>query len=335
MVSHDNSHPAETHSTTLRVLPFDLVRKLPPVGSAASGAAWIEAFTRAVLPFEVQVSINASEGRLVGAELAVGLVTQMIERFADRSPPDDRLSPEVLALEVVTFALRHDFALRLAGVPHPLRLLSMSQVAFIGALLERNRELVIAAGPTGSGKTHLAVAAGLNAVASGTKKKLILTRAPAPDAGYALPEFLRSGQRSKAHLAPLQDELRELLGPAELGHRVDAGLIEVIAVEDLPGRTFNDAFIVVDDAQNLSIPAMRMVVARIGQRSRMVVLGDPAAAEHAGEQPSGFPHLVGLVEDADVADVVTILQEHIVRNETVARLERLYALDLARRPCAA
>ncbi len=304
-----------------QVLTLEVGDKLAGLWPVSPRSSPFQVFAEAVRPFAIETSILDRKVTLTGHPIGVGLVAQMFER-CDRQPTMDGL-PSVAA-DVVGIALRNDLAFRLVGLPHPLRPLSLSQVLFMQTLLDGDRDLVLATGPTGSGKTHIAVAAGISAVASHARKKLVLSRPHAFESGDRIPAVARAELVGDFQLVPLEDELKELLGAGEFQHRRDAGLIEIVPIGQMRGRTFNDAFIVVDDAQNLTVQTMRMVVARLGRRSRMVILGDPLHAALPDGEASGFQHLIGLVSGTDIADVVSIAAGHIVRNATVARLEQLY-----------
>jgi len=308
-------------SAPTQVLTVEVGDKLARLWLANPPSSLFHIFEEAVRPFGIETSMRGRTVTLAGHHIAVGLVAQMFERLAQQPTMDGMSS---VAADVVRTALRNELVFRLIGLPHPLRPLSLSQVLFMQTLLEGDRDLVLATGPTGSGKTHIAVAAGISAVASNARKKLVLSRPHAFEAGDTIPAVARAELVGDFQLVPLEDELKDLLGAGEVQHRRDAGLIEIVPIGQMRGRTFNDAFIVIDDAQNLTVPTMRMVAARLGRRSRMVILGDPLHAALPDGEPSGFQHLIDLVSGTDIADVVTIAAGHIVRNETVARLEHLY-----------
>ncbi|MEZ5957956.1 MAG: PhoH family protein [Hyphomonadaceae bacterium] len=203
--------------------------------------------------------------------------------------------------------------------------LSLSQVAFMHVLLEGTRDLIVGVGPTGSGKTRLAIAAGLSAVASGQVKKFVATRPHIMEPGEEITASIRSETSNDFQLKPLEDELRSLLGHAEVQRRKDLEQIEILPLGHMRGRTFDDAFIVIDEAQNLTIRKMRTAVTRLGRGSRMVVVGNPQQIDLHEEEPSGLPHLLGMLSESDVAHVFEFEGAHIVRNDTVAQLEALYA----------
>lgn len=128
---------------------------------------------------------------------------------------------------------------------------------------------------------------------------------------------------------PVVDILTELTSTARVQEWKYSRQLKLVPTGLLQGRTFNNALIIIDEAQNMDIPAMRMAITRMGERSRVIVTGDPSQTLLRTHEPSGLPHLLNLLEGSDLALVHRFTEKDIVRNPTVAKLERLYSSKAA------
>jgi phosphate starvation-inducible PhoH-like protein len=193
--------------------------------------------------------------------------------------------------------------------------MTLGQVAFMDAILSSGRDLVFGLGPTGTGKTHLAVAAGLHLVNDGHFRSLVITRPRILLEGETMTPALRSETLYDEQLAPAEDVLIDLLGHDEMRCRIDHGLIEIVPLGRLRGRTLNGRCIVVDDAQNMSPGKLRMALTRLGRGSRMVVTGDPSQPDLPEGEPCGLSQILPLIVEAGLATVHHFDRHQIVRNE--------------------
>ena len=130
----------------------------------------------------------------------------------------------------------------------------------------------------------------------------------------------------------LEDILLDLVGNTAFRQLIESRRLELMPLGHMRGRTFNDALLIVDEAQNMSVRKMRMVVTRIGRGSRMVLTGDPEHVDLRGDEPSGLGHLLRMVEGSDFAKVFRFAGGQIVRSPLATRLEELYARDGGMRP---
>ncbi len=126
----------------------------------------------------------------------------------------------------------------------------------------------------------------------------------------------------------LEDIFRDLIGYDKFLQFKEQRKLELVPLGHFRGRTFNDSFIILDEAQNMTVRKMRMAVTSIGRASRMVITGDPIHVDLRDEVPSGLPHLLDLLEDTDLARVHYFEHKQIIRNNLVAKLEKLYADQL-------
>ena len=143
--------------------------------------------------------------------------------------------------------------------------------------------------------------------------------------GEIVTPALRSETVYDDQLVAIEDALSDLLGHDEMRRRIDHGLIEILPLGRLRGRTFNECVIVIDEAQNMTIQKMRMALTRLGRGSRMIVTGDPDQSDLAADEPSGLNHILSLICDTDLALIHRFNVHQIVRNDLVAKIETLYS----------
>ena len=284
----------------------------------------------AVRPFRLAISPVGGGIRVTGDEIAVSLIVEMIRRIAEATEAGHTISEPMVnsvAAATVQDALKHELAFRLNGIHSAVRPMSLSQVAFMNAMLFSDRPLIFGVGPTGTGKTHLAIAAGLNLIADKHFKSMVVTRPRGMLEGDVMTAALRAETVYDGQLTPIEDALRDLIGRDETRRQIEHGLLEITPLGRMRGRSFNDCFILTDEAQNMSKKMMRMALTRMGRNSRMVVTGDPAQVALAGDEPSGLPHILKHVAGTDIALVHQFQNHQIIRNPTVARIEAIYSSE--------
>ncbi len=188
-------------------------------------------------------------------------------------------------------------------------------------------ELVFGVGPAGTGKTFLAVAWGAGLLLRGEVDRLVVTR-PAVEAGERL-GFLPGDLTEKVdpYMAPIWEALNDLLGPEAVRRRRERGEIEVAPIAFMRGRTLNNAFVIVDEAQNTSRLQMKMVLTRLGDSSRMAVTGDPGQVDLPRASDSGLAHAVRLLEGVKGVGVSRFEATDVVRHPLVERIVRAYDKD--------
>jgi phosphate starvation-inducible PhoH-like protein len=191
-------------------------------------------------------------------------------------------------------------------------------------------ELVFGVGPAGTGKTFLAVAHGASLLLRGEVDRLVVTR-PAVEAGERL-GFLPGDMNEKVdpYMAPVWEALNDILGADQLRRRRDKGEIEVAPIAFMRGRTLNNAFVIVDEAQNTTRLQMKMVLTRLGDGARMAVTGDPSQIDLPNNRDSGLAHAVGILDGVKGVAVARFRAEDVVRHPLVERIVRAYDADAAR-----
>lgn len=184
--------------------------------------------------------------------------------------------------------------------------------------------LVFGVGPAGTGKTYLAVAHAVAALKTGKVKKLVLTR-PAVEAGESL-GFLPGDLKDKVdpYLIPLYDALHEMLGIQTTQNLMEKGVIEVAPLAYMRGRTLENAFVILDEAQNTTETQMKMFLTRLGFSSKMVVTGDPSQVDLPHGKKSGLKHALSILKDLDEAKMVYFEKIDVIRHPLVQRILERY-----------
>jgi phosphate starvation-inducible protein PhoH and related proteins len=179
-------------------------------------------------------------------------------------------------------------------------------------------------GPAGTGKTFLAVACAIEALQAEKVRKIILVR-PAVEAGEKL-GFLPGDMAQKVdpYLRPLYDALYDMLGLERVEKMIDRGIIEVAPLAFMRGRTLNDAFIILDEAQNTTVEQIKMFLTRVGFGSTAVVTGDITQIDLPSEKMSGLRHVLDVLNDVEGISFTFFNARDVVRHPLVQRIVRAY-----------
>jgi len=204
-----------------------------------------------------------------------------------------------------------------------LRPRTLRQKTYVEAM-ERH-DLTFALGPAGTGKTFLATVLAVRMLTERRIERLVLTR-PAVEAGERL-GFLPGDLQQKVdpYLRPLYDALHSLLGPEKTSTLLEKGVIEVAPLAYMRGRTLDEAFVILDEAQNTTSAQMRMVLTRLGERSRMVVTGDVTQVDLPPGQLSGLVEAAELLAGIEGVSVCELTSADVVRHPLVQRVVDAYA----------
>jgi len=190
-------------------------------------------------------------------------------------------------------------------------------------LIEKN-DIVVAIGPAGTGKTFLAVAAALKTLREGKVERLILTR-PAVEAGESL-GFLPGDFQEKInpYLTPLYDALYAMLPPDRVKRLIDTRVIEIAPLAYMRGRTFSDAFVILDEAQNTKAVQMKMFLTRLGPRSKLVLTGDITQIDLPYDENSGLVEIQRVLKDIPGIAFVYFGSEDVIRHKLVKNIVEAY-----------
>ena len=204
----------------------------------------------------------------------------------------------------------------------PIRIKNMGQKQYVEAI-EKN-DVVFGIGPAGTGKTFLAVVCAVAAFKKGEVSKIVLTR-PAVEAGESL-GFLPGDLKEKVdpYLRPIYDSLYSILGTNTTDHLMERGVIEVAPLAYMRGRTLDDAFVILDEAQNTTDAQMKMFLTRLGFNSKMIVNGDMTQVDLPGRQRSGLIDAQHILKNINQIKFIHFSANDVVRHPVVAKIISAY-----------
>ncbi|MFJ7754969.1 PhoH family protein [Peribacillus muralis] len=203
-----------------------------------------------------------------------------------------------------------------------IKVKTIGQRYYIQAI--KKQDLVFGIGPAGTGKTYLAVVMAINALKNGQVKRIILTR-PAVEAGESL-GFLPGDLKEKVdpYLRPLYDALHDLLGMEQTQRMLERGTIEIAPLAYMRGRTLEDAFVILDEAQNTTEAQMKMFLTRLGFGSKMVITGDRTQIDLPKGMKSGLVRVEEILKNVKGLSFVYFEQSDVVRHPLVAKIITAY-----------
>lgn len=200
----------------------------------------------------------------------------------------------------------------------PLRVKTIGQKHYVTTI--RKRDIVFGVGPAGTGKTYLAVVMAITALKEGAVKRIVLTR-PAVEAGESL-GFLPGDLQEKVdpYLRPLYDALYDVMGPEQTAKALERGLIEIAPLAYMRGRTLDDSFIILDEAQNTTPEQMKMFLTRLGFGSKMVITGDVTQIDLPKGKKSGLVEARRILESVEEIGFVYFADSDVVRHSLVQKI---------------
>ena len=277
--------------------------------------------------FDVEISNRGNSFKITGDNENVASTSYFIERMYDLSW-NEEITPTQLHLYLNNSGelLSHDYEnetkqnIKLKKII--IKPKSINQKKFIDTI--NKNTITFGIGAAGTGKTFLAVASAVHALENGHVKKIILVR-PAIEAGEKL-GFLPGDLAEKIdpYLQPLYDSLYECLGYDNVNKLLEKNIIEIAPLAYMRGRTLNDAFIILDEAQNTTISQMQMFLTRIGYGSSTVVTGDVSQIDLPRESSSGLKDCLEFILKIKGIDAVNFLPEDVMRHKIVTSIINEY-----------
>lgn len=278
----------------------------------------------------VRIAADAENIKITGTEEAVTSASAVIEKLLmliRRGEPIDRgriryavdLAKEGNADLILELA---DDVVAFTNKGKQIKCKTLGQKKYVNAM--KKHTVVFGVGPAGTGKTYLAVAMAVLAYKNKEVSRIILTR-PAVEAGEKL-GFLPGDLQNKVdpYLRPLYDALYDFLGAENFRMLSERGVIEVAPLAYMRGRTLNDAYIILDEAQNCTVEQMKMFLTRFGEGSRVVVTGDITQIDLPRDRKSGLVHALKVLKDVEGISMIHMSARDVVRHEMVQRIVKAY-----------
>ncbi len=289
-----------------------------------------ENLVRVEKALHVTLGVRGAAVQISGSEEAVEAAERLLTDLGALAATGRRLRPADLstALRVVAeepAASVVDFfrsGVLIQTSRRPVAPRSLNQKRYLRAMLDH--ELVISTGPAGTGKTYLAVAVAASALKEQKVRRIVLAR-PAVEAGEKL-GFLPGDLAEKVnpYLRPLYDALFDIIGFDKVSRMIEREVIEVAPLAFMRGRSLNDSFIILDEAQNTTPEQMKMFLTRIGFSSRAVVNGDITQVDLPPGQRSGLKHVLEVLRDEEDIAFVRFGRSDVVRHDLVQRIVGAY-----------
>jgi phosphate starvation-inducible PhoH-like protein len=273
------------------------------------------------------VYLRGDELTLEGEENSIDRAKAMVEELSELVVQGVSIGPQtleavagVLGADGRATDVLHDVVWRHRGQTVAPK--TIGQKTYVDAI--RANTVTFGIGPAGTGKTYLAIALAVSALAEREVARIILTR-PAVEAGERL-GFLPGDLQAKVdpYLRPLFDALHDMLDADRLISYVDKGMIEVAPLAFMRGRTLNDSFIILDEAQNTSPEQMQMFLTRLGFGSKVVVTGDITQIDLPREQRSGLVHVMKVLDGVPDISFIRFSDADVVRHKLVQRIVNAY-----------
>ncbi len=278
----------------------------------------------------VTINTRGETIQLLGEEAEVQLVASVVRTLQVLIQRGIKIStPDVVSAlkmakngELDTFVAMYEEEILKDHHGRAIRIKNVGQKKYVEAV--RKRDIIFGIGPAGTGKTFLAVVMAVSALKKGEVQKIILTR-PAVEAGESL-GFLPGDLKEKVdpYLRPVYDALYQVFGMEHTNRLMERGVIEIAPLAYMRGRTLDDAFVILDEAQNTTIAQMKMFLTRLGFNSRMIVNGDTSQIDLPKGVASGLIHAEKTLQSIDKIAFVHFDAGDVVRHPVVAQIIRAY-----------
>ncbi len=281
----------------------------------------------------VEAYANGDTLVISGEEAAVELTATVIDKLLELIDAGERVDKSriIYCVELARDGQADDIGKITSGViavtsrGKPIKCKTVGQKIYVDEI--KKNTVVFGVGPAGTGKTYLAVAMAVSALKNKEVEKIILTR-PAVEAGERL-GYLPGDLQSKVdpYLRPLYDALQEMLGLESYLRLLERGVIEIAPLAYMRGRTLNNSYVILDEAQNTTKEQMKMFLTRMGEGSRMIITGDVTQIDLPAEKKSGLKHAVSILKNVEGIGIVNLSYKDVVRHPLVMKIIKAYTKD--------
>lgn len=285
----------------------------------------------------VEIASRGNRFRVTGKPGAAQIGSDVIQSLFNMTD-QERLDPERVHVclqesvmndseqpEEVDISADHDSTFEIQTKQKLVRARGNNQKAYLKAI--HDHDMAFGIGPAGTGKTYLAVASAIDALENEHVRRIVLVR-PAVEAGERL-GFLPGDMSQKVdpYLRPMYDALYDMLGPDQVMRLLEKNVIEVAPLAFMRGRSLNDSFVILDEAQNTSVAQMKMFLTRIGFGSRAVVTGDITQIDLPAGQLSGLKNAIDILANVEGIALTYFSPKDVVRHELVQRVVEAYEVS--------
>lgn len=281
--------------------------------------------------FQAKITARSEEIIISGDQQELAMIKSLIEVLIALIEKGLQISERDVAY-AIELAKRGDTAellelfdeqIAMTAKGKPIRVKTLGQRHYITSI--RRNDIVFGIGPAGTGKTYLAVVMAVVALKTGLVKKIVLTR-PAVEAGENL-GFLPGDLQEKVdpYLRPLYDALHDILGMEAVGRMMERGTIEVAPLAYMRGRTLDDSFVILDEAQNTTPEQMKMFLTRLGFGSKMVITGDVTQIDLPRGKRSGLREAERILKEVQGISFIYMSESDVVRHPLVHKIIKAYA----------
>lgn len=279
--------------------------------------------------FDVSIVNRGGDIKISGGETGTALAQKAIESLAKIFNTEGEITDQAVnyTIDSVRDGIDHEAlygsdCVCITAKGKPIKSKTMGQKKYVEAI--KNNTITFGIGPAGTGKTYLAVALAVKAFKNKEVSRIILTR-PAVEAGEKL-GFLPGDLQNKVdpYLRPLYDALYEMFGFETYQKHVERGSIEVAPLAYMRGRTIDDSFIILDEAQNTTPEQMKMFLTRVGFNSRVIVTGDVTQIDLPDGKKSGLKEVEKILKDIDDISFCYLSDKDVVRHQLVQKIIKAY-----------
>ncbi len=282
---------------------------------------------------DVEIASRGNRFRITGAPGAAEVGSDVLQSLFDMTD-NERLDPERVHMLLQESIMNGDDAMPSAGNDEEQQTIQIqtrrklirprgaNQTAYLKHILDH--DLAFGIGPAGTGKTYLAVACAVDALENEEVRRIVLVR-PAVEAGERL-GFLPGdlSQKVDPYLRPMYDALYDMVGAERVTRLIERNIIEIAPLAFMRGRSLNESFVILDEAQNTSVEQMKMFLTRIGFGSRAVVTGDITQIDLPSGQISGLKHATEVLDGVKGVSFTYFSRRDVVRHELVQRIVKAY-----------
>jgi phosphate starvation-inducible PhoH-like protein len=272
-----------------------------------------------------ELKVQGEEQEIHEFEEKIDLIVEYLNKFKNLKETEFEalLSDEDEGEQMMKAKEKSEDALVFGIDSRPIKARTVNQRKLVEA--HQKNDLVFAVGPAGTGKTYTAIALAVKAFKEKQVKRIILTR-PAVEAGENL-GFLPGDMKEKLdpYLQPLYDALRDMFHPRKLTEFIEEGIIEIAPLAYMRGRTLDNAFVILDEAQNTTVNQLKMFLTRMGKNARFIVTGDITQIDLPRRQKSGLIEGMEILKNIDGISIVYFDKRDIIRHELVKQIVEAYS----------